>query len=65
MIAIDQYNQIYAIPGRHPRKELLERLGRRKATRMFIDRKDGSTKHIGYVIAGLWLTLFAPVERPG
>jgi hypothetical protein len=30
---------------------------------MFVDKKDGSTVHIGYVIGQHWLTAFQPVER--
>jgi len=25
---------------------------------MYVDTKDGTAKHIGYVIAGLWLTVY-------
>ena len=56
-MAIDQYNQTYH-GLRHPRKDLLERLGRSKASKMYIDRKDGSSVHVGYVIAGQWLTIY-------
>lgn len=56
-MAIDQYNQTYH-ELRHPRKDLLERLGRSKASKMYIDRKDGSSVHVGYVIAGQWLTIY-------
>ena len=61
-MARDQYGQWHHDLGRHPRKELLNRLCRKKAQRMFIDTKDGTSKHIGYVIAGLWLTLFRVEE---
>lgn len=54
----DQYGQTYHSLGKHPRKELLNRLGRRHASKMYCDFKDGSTKHIGYIIAGLWITIY-------
>jgi hypothetical protein len=33
-----------------------------KISKMYIDKKDGTTKHIGYVIGGLWLTAYTPYE---
>lgn len=56
-IAIDQYGQTYQ-NLQHPRKDLLNRLGRSHAENMYIDTKSGDTKHSGYVIAGLWLTIY-------
>jgi len=56
-MAIDQYGQAYH-DLKHPRKDLCERLCCQHAAKMYQDRKDGSTYHSGYVIAGLWLTLF-------
>ena len=62
MLAIDQYGQKFYILGKHPRAELLEALGRKKASKMYRDKKDGRVVHCGYVIGGHWLTLYAPVE---
>jgi hypothetical protein len=61
-MAIDQYGQTYHALGVHPRKTLLARLGRQKAQKMYVDTKDGKTYHIGWIIAGLWLTVYK-VER--
>lgn len=44
-------------------KELRERVGGGRVSKMYVDKKDGSTVHIGYVIGKRWLTMFAPVER--
>jgi hypothetical protein len=65
-IAVDQDGQMYHALGPYPRKELLQRLGRRRASKMYIDTRDGRTLHVGYVIAGLWLTLYEVkrFERP-
>ena len=60
-MAIDQYGQTFH-GLKHPRKDLCERLGRRHVSKMFVDRKDGSSVHVGYVIGGLWLTVYK-VER--
>lgn len=57
-MAIDQYGHTYHDLGKHPRKALLERLGSSKAHKMYVDTKDGQTVHVGYVIGGLWLTLY-------
>ena len=63
-MAIDQYGNAYH-GLEHPRKDLLARLDRQHASRMFVDTKAGETKHIGYIIAGHWLRLYAvePVYR--
>lgn len=61
-MGIDQYGQHFDDLGKYPRKTLLERLGRKRASKMYVDKKDGSTVHIGYVIAGHWITLYN-VER--
>lgn len=42
-------------------KELRAKLPGR-CSRMYQDKKDGSTVHVGYVIGQLWLTAFQPVE---
>jgi hypothetical protein len=62
MLARDQYGQTISIPGKYPRKELLDYFGRKHASKMYVDKKDGKTVHRGYVIAGYWLSLWAPVE---
>jgi hypothetical protein len=61
----DQYGQYYHDLGRHPRKELMHRIGRSSAKKMYQDSKDGSTKHVGYIIGGLWISLYTvtPIEK--
>lgn len=61
-MAIDQYGQTFHNLGQHPRKELLKRLGRSKASPMYVDKKDRKTCKIGWIIGGLWLTVYR-VER--
>lgn len=61
-MAIDQYGNTLHALGPYPRKALLERLGRKHADRMYVDDSEGRPHHIGYVIAGRWLTLYK-VER--
>ena len=38
------------IPGKHPRKELLERFSARSAQPIWRDLHDGSSVHVGYYI---------------
>jgi hypothetical protein len=54
----DQYGQTYHNLGKHPRKELLNRLGRCHAEKMYFEDKEGNSKHVGYVIGRLWVTLY-------
>lgn len=61
-MARDQYGQTWHDLGKHPRKELLRRLGRSHADRMYVDRA-GKTYHVGYIIAGHWLTVYNVTER--
>jgi len=57
-MGIDQYGTAYHDLGRYPRKELLNRLGRKSARKMYRDKKDGKVIHCGYVIGPLWITLY-------
>ena len=50
---------------KHPRKDLMERGGVHHAEKMYVDRKDGSAKHVGYVIGGDWWTVYAVCEWKG
>jgi hypothetical protein len=61
MLYMDQYGEHwYARSVR----ELYRKLGGRRPTKMYIDKKDGSAVHIGYVVGRHWCTMFAPVELP-
>lgn len=64
-MARDQYGATYHNLGQHPRKALLTKLGRQNAKRIYRDKVGGGAVHVGYVIAGLWLTLYQviPFER--
>jgi hypothetical protein len=39
-------------------------LGYKKADKMYVDKKDGSIAHIGYVVGRNWITLYEikPIE---
>lgn len=64
-MGIDQYGQHYDDLGKYPRKELLKRLYRKSARKMYKDKKDGSSVHCGYIIGGCWITLYKvlPFEK--
>ena len=63
-MAIDQYDQTYHIGRNPPRKWLLNHLGRNHCSKIYRDTDEG-VRHVGYVIAGLWLELFTvtPMRR--
>ena len=57
-MAIDQYGTTYHNLGTHPRQSLLQRLYRTKAAKMYVDTTDGQARHVGYIIAHLWIRLY-------
>ena len=56
--AVNESGERIALEGRHPRKELLDYLGRKSARRMYRDKADGRTVHVGYVVGGSWWTFY-------
>lgn len=57
---LDQYgNQFVAETVKELRQQV-----RGRCSKMYIDRKDGSALHIGYVIGDHWLTMYRRVEVP-
>lgn len=46
-------------------KELRERVGMggSRVSKMYRDKKDGRTVHVGYVVGEHWLTAYRPVEN--
>jgi len=57
-MSIDQYGQTFHDLGKHPRKELMERLGCQHISKMYLDKKDGTSIHVGYVVGRHWCTLY-------
>lgn len=64
-MAIDQYGATFHNLGRFPRRELLERLDRKSSKKMYQDGTDQTTFQTGWIIAGLWLSVFevTPMRR--
>ena len=56
-LGIDQYGDRYKM-DKYPRKELLIQLGRKRASKMYRDFKDGKSKQVGYIIAGRWIDVY-------
>ena len=56
-LAIDQYGTHVNLK-KHPRKELLTEYGRKSARKIYRDHEDGHTEHVGYIVAGLWFTIY-------
>ena len=57
-MSIDQHGQTQHDLGAHPRKTLMERLGRKRVGKMYRDKIDGTAVHVGYVIGQHWCTLY-------
>lgn len=56
-LGIDQHGTRYKM-DKHPRKELMEQLGSSHAGKMYVDLKNGGIRHVGYVIASLWINVY-------
>lgn len=60
-IAINQHGAIWMLPNaRHPRKQLLAALGKKRCEKMYVDTAEGA-KHVGYIVGGLnggWWSIY-------
>lgn len=56
-MAIDQWGNTFHGLER-PRRDLLRKLGRKRAQRMYRDDAAGHTYHCGWIIAGHWCEVF-------
>ena len=45
-------------------RELREKIGGGRISKMYCDKKDGGTVQTGYVIGRHWCTAFRPIEIP-
>ena len=60
LLYIDQYgNRFWAKTVR----ELRQNVGGGRVSKMYRDKRDGRTVHVGYVIGQHWLSAYSPVER--
>lgn len=57
-IAVNQYGETLRLTKPdYPKKQLLDKLSASNAKKMYIDGPKGA-KHVGYVISGLWWTIY-------
>ena len=54
----DQYGELKILEGTSIRSLLTEYTGIKHISKMYIDRKDGSTHHIGYVLGRQWFNVY-------
>lgn len=66
-LAIDEQSgeKIALTEPTHPRKQLLAKLGRKSASRMYCDLKSGGAKHIGWIVAGRWFRILQVCDWQG
>jgi len=63
MLYLDQYgNKFHANTVKELRSKI--GMGGSRVSKMYVDKKDGHTVHIGYVIGQHWLTQYTPIEKP-
>lgn len=61
MLYLDQYGDPF---WARTLAELREAVGGGRVEKMYVDKKDGSTVHCGYVVGDHWCTAYQPVELP-
>lgn len=42
--------------------ELRRNIGRGRVSKMYVDKTDGRTKHVGYIVGTHWCTAYVPYE---
>ena len=45
-------------------RELRQKIGGGRVSKMYRDKRDGSVVHVGYVVGRHWCNAYAPVELP-
>ena len=66
IMARDQYgNCEHGLDAKHPRADLLRRLGRTSASKQYTEKEGSSNPHTGYIIAGRWFTFYFIVPWEG
>lgn len=59
MLYIDQHgHKIWA----RTVADLCKQAGRAKASEMYLDKADGRTVHVGYIVGDSWFTAYVPYE---
>ncbi len=47
---------------RYPRRDILQRMYRNHAEKIWCDRPDGTRQHVGYIVASEWFTVYEVTE---
>jgi len=65
-LGIDQYGKKYWLnKPKFPRNQLLQLFGSTYTKKMYVDTKNGKTKHIGYIIDDYWIKIYKIFEWEG
>lgn len=71
VMGMDQHNHCFHNLGDDPKQELLRRIGAKTAHKMYVDKLNGESVQVGYIIKtprreDLWVTLYnlTEWERP-
>lgn len=64
LAAVDQYGNCIFVDADKPRQSLAEAYGVASSSleKIYVDTKNGETKHVGYSVNGLWFTLYKLTE---
>ncbi len=65
MLALGHLGTRISLKGEHPRKELMEALGAKHIGKIYVDTLEGGIKHVGYIVAREWFTLYNITEWVG
>ena len=57
-LAINQHGNLLRVKGMRPRKFLMDMAGVRSARKMYEDCKSGGVRHIGWIVAGEWWSVY-------
>lgn len=52
-------------PDKPPRGQLLAELGATHATKIYVDRTDGTPHHVGYIVGKEWFNIYEVHEWTG
>jgi hypothetical protein len=62
LLYIDQYGQKYLASTIKELKKEVSPYGNLPVSKMYRDKKNGTTVHVGYIVGQHWCTAYQPVE---
>lgn len=63
-MGVDQFGNTYH-GLKNPRKDLIDKIGSKSVSKMYVDKKSGGTKHVGYVVGRHWVSVYKVSEWKG